>query len=316
VTVLEKPLKRRTLHEVLSAVFDRRLYGTAFFAESIPLLAITFSVQVAVYVGLKSPMLYAYMPLFVILVILSAIWSKNMSGKEVHSMGHFRVFLFSLASVMASLAPFTVSKPSDPWLATSEFLLLYGISTLALTIAVVEITVYGQRISLRNSMKLDAEFFKKQKKTWAEKLTDFPNSDDIISRVDGAKAVPQLFDSGSFGLALLWSWAVMEQTLDAVAEGAISKEPATRKIFRHKNDFRKPYLEQMENLGFCPDLSKSRDDEKITLEEFYSARNAFAHRNIRPTFQQTFGAMATLKSFVEEMPEILKGLRVGAPAQN
>lgn len=307
MAVLEKPLKRRTLREVLSAVFDRRLYGTAFFAESIPLLAITFSVQVAVYVGLKSPMLYAYIPLFVILVILSAIWSKNMSGKEAHSMGHFRIFLFSLASVMASLAPFTVSKPPDPWLATAEFLLLYGISTLALTIAVVEITVYGQRISLRNSMKLDAKFFEKQKKAWAEKLTDFPNSDNIVNCIDGAKVVPQLFDNGSFGLALLWSCNIMEQTIDAIAEGMITIEPARQEMFRDQDNIRRGYPKQMGNLGFSPNLDKNRKDERISLEKlWHSVRNDFAHRNIRPTFQQTFGAMATLKSFIEEMPDILQ----------
>ena len=309
MALLKKTVKQRTLREVLSAIFDRRLYGTAFFIYSVPLLIVTFSIQMAVYIGLKSPMLYAYIPLFVILVILSAVWSKNMSSREVPSMGYFRLLLFSLASVMASLAPFTVSQPSDPWLATAQFLLLYGISTLVLTFAVVEITVYGQRISLRNSVKSDVEFFKKQKKVWAEKLADFPNSDNIVTCIDGAKVVPQLFDSGSFGLTLLWSCAVMEQTIDAVAEGVISKEPSRREMFRHKNNFRKAYLEQMENLGFCPDLSKSRDDEKITLEDLYSVRNDFAHRNVLPTFQQTFGAMATLKSFIEEMPEILQGLK-------
>lgn len=313
---MEKPAKRQILRELVSVIFDRRLYGTAFFTSSVPLLILTFSIQMIVYVVLKTPMMFAYIPLFVMLVIISALGSKNMSGREVHSMGHFHILLFSLTSVMASLAPFTVSQPSDPWLATAEFLFLYGISTLALTFAVVEITVYGQRISLRNSMKLDAEFFKKQKKIWAEKLSEFPNSDNIVSSINEGKAVPQLFDSGLFGLAVLWSCAVMEQTLDAVAEGVISREPAKREIFRHKNDFRKAPLEQMENLGFCPELSKSRDDEQITLKDLYSVRNDFAHRSVLPTFQQTFGAMATLKSFVEEMPEILQGLKVGEHVQH
>jgi hypothetical protein len=169
--------------------------------------------------------------------------------------------------------------------------------------------VYGQRVSLRRSMGLTVDFFKKQKKAWTERLANFPNSDNIVNCIDGAPAVTELFDHGSFGLALLWSCAVMEQILDAVAEGVISREPARRKIFRHKNDYRKAPLEQMENLGFCPDLSKSRDDEKITLKDLYSVRNEFAHRSVLPTFQQTFGAMATLKSFIEEMPEILQGLR-------
>jgi hypothetical protein len=316
VAPLEKPAKRHVLRELFSVIFDRRLYGTAFFTSSFPLLILTFSIQMIVYVVLKTPLMYVYISVFVMLVILSALWSKNMSCREFHSMGHFRIFLFSLTGVMASLAPFTVSQPSDPWLAIAEFLFLYGISTLALTFAIVEITVYGQRISLRNSMKLDAEFFKKQKKIWAEKLSKFPNSDNIVNCINEGKAVPQLFDSGSFGLAVLWSCAVMEQTLDAVAEGVISREPSKREIFRHKNDFRKAALEQMENLGFCPDLSKSRDDEQITLKDLYLVRNDFAHRSVLPTFQQTFGAMATLKSFVEEMPEILQGLKIGEHIQH
>jgi hypothetical protein len=95
----------------------------------------------------------------------------------------------------------------------------------------------------------------------------------------------------------------------AVAEGVIVKEPTKREIFRHKNDYPKTTIDQLENLGFCPDLSESQDDEKISLKDLYSARNDFAHRSILPTFQQTFGAMKTLKSFVEEMPEILQGLK-------
>jgi len=309
VAPLKKPVKRRTLREVLSTIFDRRLYGTAFFIYSAPLLIVTFSIQMAIYIGLGSPMLYAYVPLFVMLVILSALWSKNVSfGREVPSMGQFRLFLFSLASMMASLAPFKVSQPADSLQAAAQFFILYGISTLALTVAVVEITIYGQRISLRDSMKLNVEFFTKQKKIWAEKLAGFPNSDNIVSRIDGAKVVPQLFDSGSFGLALLWSCNVMEQTIDAVADGIISREPARREAFRDQDNFRRGYPKQMENLGFSPNLDKNRNDEKIKLEKlWHSVRNDFAHRNIRPTFQQTFGAMTILKSFVEEMPEVLQG---------
>jgi hypothetical protein len=309
VAQLEKPKEQRILRETFLAIFDRRLFGASFLIDSIPFLAVIFTIQITIYVALNSVMLYFYVPLFIILVFVSGFWSKNMSfrHREVHSMGQFRVFLFSLASVMASLAPFTVSRPSDPWQATAQFLLLYGISTLALTIAVVEITVYGQRISLRNSMKLDAEFFTKQKKVWTEKLSEFPNSDNIVSCIDGAKAVPQLFDSGSFGLALLWSCNIMEQTIDAIADGIISRDTEKQELFRRQGNFPKRYPEQMANLGFSPNLDKNRDDEKITPEAlWHNVRNDFAHRNIRPTFQQTFGAMTTLKSFFEEMPEILQ----------
>ena len=183
-------------------------------------------------------MLYIHVPLFVTLLMVSGFGSKNMSPRahkrEIHSMGPIRVFLFTLISVMASVAPFIVSQPSDPWLAPAQYPLLYGISTLALTIAVVEITIYGQRISLRTSLGLTDDFFKNQKEIWAEKLADFPNSDNIVNCLDGVPAVTASFDHGSFGLALLLSFAVMEQTLDEVAEGVLSREPEKRGIFRHK----------------------------------------------------------------------------------
>jgi len=305
---MEKPKEQRTRREALFAVLDRRLYGRSFFVNSGPFLAVIFAIQMTIYISLNSWMLYIYVPLFIALVIVSGFGSKNMSShkRETYSMGSFRVFLFSLISVMASAIPFTISQPSDPWLAAAQYLLLFGISTLALTLAVVEITVYGQRISLRMSMELTDDFFKNQKKIWVEKLADFPNSDNIVNCINGAPAVTASFDHGSFGLALLWSFAVMEQTIDAVAEGVISREPEKRGIFRHKKNFRKSFVDQMENLGFRPDLSKSRNDEKITLKDLYSVRNDFAHRSVLPTFQQTFGAMATLKSFVEEMPDILR----------
>jgi hypothetical protein len=307
---LEKPKKQRIWHEVLLRI-DRRLYGRSFFVNSVPFLAVIFILKITIYISLNSPMLYIHVPLFFTLVIVSGFGSKNMSShkREIHSMGRFRVFLFTLISVMASVAPFIVSQPSDPWQATAQYPLLYGISTLALTIAVVEITIYGQRISLRMSLELTDDFFKNQKEIWAEKLADFPNSDNIVNCLDGVPAVTASFDHGSFGLALLLSFAVMEQTLDEVAEGVISREPEKRGIFRHKKGFRRSFVDQIENLGFHPDLRKSREDEKIPLKELYLVRNDFAHRSILPTFQQTFGAMATLKSFVEEMPGILQGLK-------
>jgi hypothetical protein len=318
VLQLEKPKKQRTRRELLLAILDRRLYGRSFFGNSVPFLIVIFAIQMTIYISLNSWMLYLYTPLFFMLVFVSGFGSKNMSSRkrETHSMGQFRIFLFSFISVMASAAPFTISQPSDPVLATGQYLLLYGISTLALTLAVTEITIYGQRLSLRRSMRLTADFFKNQKKAWAEKLVGFPNSDNIVKCIDGTSAVTEAFDHGSFGLALLWSWAVMERTLEAVAEGAISRDPTKREIFRHKNDYPRTAIDQLENLGFDPDLSQVRDDEKKSLKDLYSARNDFAHRSVLPSFQQTFRAMATLKSFVEEMPEILQGLKVGAPAQN
>lgn len=309
---MDKPKKQRIWHKVLLQIFDRRLYGRSFFVNSVPFLVVIFALQIMIYFLLNSPMLYIHVPLFVTLLIVSGFGSKNMSPRahkrEIHSMGPIRVFLFTLISIMASVAPFIVSQPSDPWLATAQYPVLYGLSTLALTMAVVEITLYGERISLRMSLELTDDFFKNQKEIWAEILADFPNSDNIVNCLDGVSAVTASFDHGSFGLALLLSFAVMEQILDEVAEGVISREPKKGWIFRHKKNFRKSFVDQIENLGFHPDLRKIQEDEKIPLKELYLVRNDFVHRSILPTFQQTFGVMATLKSFVEDMPGILQDL--------
>ena len=163
---MEKHKGQLTLHEALFAILDRRLYGRSFFVRSAPFLAVIFTLQMTIYISLSSPLLYFYAPLFVALVIVSGFGSKNMSShtRETWSMGRFRVFLFSVISVMSTAVPFTIRQPSDPWLATGQYLLLFSISAIALTLAVTEITVDGQRISLRNSMKLTEDFFKNQKK--------------------------------------------------------------------------------------------------------------------------------------------------------
>jgi hypothetical protein len=122
------------------------------------------------------------------LIFVSGLGSKNL-GREVHNMGRFRGFLFLVASVLASTLPFTLAQPSDPLYGLYRFRLLFCISTVALTIAVVEVTVWGQRVSLRNNMQLTDDFFKKQKKVWEEKLASFPNSTNIIDSLDDGSYV-------------------------------------------------------------------------------------------------------------------------------
>ena len=222
-------------------------------------------------------------------------------------MGHFRCFLFTLASVLASVAPFVVQQPADPLGASLQFALLYTISVLALTMAIVETTVYGQRLSLRKNMQLTNEFFKKQEKMWKEKLEGFPNSENIIESIDDSRAVATLFDRGAFGLAVLWSCNIMEQTIDAIAEGIISKNPEKKDLFRKQDNTPVRYPKQLENIGFKPNLAKNRKDEQITTEAlWHEIRRNIAHYNHKPTFQQTYGAIYILNSFIKEMPEILQ----------
>jgi hypothetical protein len=172
-------------------------------------------------------MLYAYAFLFVLLILVSGLGSKNVNRRrEIRSMGRFNIFLFVFVSVMASSTPFLISQPSDPLQASMQFLTLYGISTTAFIIAITEITIYSQRLSLCDSLGLTSVFLKKQKKIWSENLADFPNSDNIVNSIGSASAVTELFSHGSFGLALLWSFAVMEQTIDEVAESVILRNPA------------------------------------------------------------------------------------------
>lgn len=102
-------MKRAKHQEILRAILDKRLYGLdTFFLISGPLLTVGFVIQVIIYLALNRLMLYVYIPLFALMVLVSALGSKNFAG-EVNNMGYFRCSLFSLASVIASIAPFVVN---------------------------------------------------------------------------------------------------------------------------------------------------------------------------------------------------------------
>jgi hypothetical protein len=304
-------MKKQVLREILRAIIDRRLFGLGtFFLCSGPLLAVGFVIQVIIYLSFNRLLLYIYVPSFVFLVLVSGLASKNFASREVNNMGHFRCFLFMIASVLASLAPFAVNLPEDPLMATYQFSLLYIIYTLSLTMAVVEVTVYGQRISLRNHMQLTDDYLKKQRKIWKEKLEKFPNSENIIKGIDDSRAVATLFDRGSFSLAVLWSCNVMEQVIDAVADGIISRNPKKRELFKKQDNSPLRYPKQLQNLGFKLALEKNKKEEQITTEIlWHEIRKNVAHYNYRPTFQQTYGAIYILISFITEMPDILQDWR-------
>lgn len=250
---------------MFSAIFDKRLYGSSFVLNVVPFLAIGLTLQVLIYLVLNRLMLIVYLPLFVTLILISALASKNF-GREVNNMGYTRGFLFFIVAVLASVTPFTIKAPANPMQASFQFILLSGVSTTALIIAIVEITVCGQRVSLRNNMQLTEDFFKKQKQVWKQLLVDFPNSENIIQSIDGFKAIPMLFDKGSFSLAVLWSCNVMEQTTDAIADGLISKNPTIKELFKKEDNSPVRYSKQLGNLGFDPGLKNSMNKEKMTTE--------------------------------------------------
>lgn len=299
-------MNRLSYRRVLEAIFDKRLYGQDFFWVSGPPLGLAFFLQALIFFEINQLMLYIYVFFFALLVLVSALGSKNFR-REVNNIGRIGCFLFILASALGSLAPFTVHLPSDPLVALLQFALLFGAWFGAFMMAIFETTIFGQRLSLRGNLKLTDEFFKKQSKVWKEKLLGFPNSEEIIRSIDGSRALVTLFDKGSFGLVVLWSCNVMEQTIDAIAKGVISRNPEKRNLFRKPDNSPQRYTKQLEILGFKPDLSKNKEDEQITTEAlWHDIRNNIAHHNIKPTFQQTYGAIYILNSFLREMPEILQ----------
>jgi hypothetical protein len=304
-------MKEQKSRRIFSAIFDKRLYGlSSFVFTSVPFLAIGLTLQVLIYLALNRLMLIVYLPLFAMLILMSALGSKNF-GREVNNMGYTRGFLFFIAAVLASLTPFILKAPANPIQASFQFILLSGVSVLALIMAVVEITVCGQRVSLRNNMQLTEDFFKKQKQVWKQLLVDFPNSESIIKSIDEFQAIPVLFDKGSFSLAVLWSCNVIEQTTDAIAEGIISKNPTKMELFRKEDNSPIRYPKQLRNLGFNPNLENNKEDERVTTEVlWHEIRRKVAHYNYRPTFEETFGATFILTSFIKEMPNLLQNFEM------
>jgi hypothetical protein len=147
----------------------------------------------------------------------------------------------------------------------------------------------------------------KQKKVWEKKLADLPNLENILISIDSGRFVATLFDRGSFNLAVLWSCNLMEQIVDAVVAEIISRNPQRMEFFKKEDSGPVGYPKQLRNLGFKPSIEKNRKDEQITTEAlWHKIRNDIAHRNYKPTFQQTSGTICILVSFMEEMPEILE----------
>ena len=298
-------MKRPKLQKMIHAIIDKRLYGFSFFLLSGPLLAVGFVIEVLIEYTLNRAMLLFYVPIFIALVLVSGLGSKNY-GQEIPNMGHFRGFLFLIASVLAVPLPFLLRFPND-LNGLFQFSLTFAISTLALTIAIIEVTVFGQRVSLRNKIGLTDDFFKNQKKVWKKNLEDFPNSEKIITCIEDGRFVAALFDRGSFNLTILWSCNAMEKIVDAVAEEITLKTPERKALFRKLDNSRLGYPKQLENLGFKPQVENSRKDEQISMEVlWHEIRRDIAHKNYKPTFQQTSGAICILVSFMKEMPEILE----------
>jgi hypothetical protein len=300
-------MKRPELRQILHAILDKRLYGFSFFFSSGPLLAIGFLIEVIIYYVLNRQMLSFYVLLFIALVLTSGLGSKNyVQTREVPNMGYFRGFLFLIASVLAAVTPFVFSFSQDIY-GLFQFSLAFGISTAALTTAILEVTVLGQRVSLRKSIQLDEDFFKKQKKIWEEKLRGFPNLETILGCVDDGRVVVSLFDRGSFNLAVLWSCDVMEEIIDTAADGIIQKDEKKRELFRTEKGSPRRYPLQLKNFKYVHRQKSCRKNEEMTVDKLWDkVRNRIAHYHYLPSFDETFGALIIFISFMENFPETLK----------
>lgn len=292
------------LNGIANAIFDKRLYGTNFFLLSGPFLGLGFGIEITIISQIRPEMLLLYFPIFIVVVLMTGLESKNFT-REVNNIGRVRGVLFLLASVIAVITPFLIGTQND-FYGLFRFSITFLISTVALIFAIFEITIYGQRASLRSSLQLTKGFIKDKKEAWKGQLENFPNSEKIINNIDECQFILGLFDRGAFDLTILWVCNIMEKVIDTATDQIISKDPEKAILFRREDNHRLSYPKQLQNLGFNPNLSNQRKDEQKTLEElWHEIRNRIAHHNVKPTFQETAGAINLFISFMNEIPQVL-----------
>jgi len=252
-------------------------------------------------------MLWIYVPIFISLVLVSGLASKNFTRRTVHNTGYIDCFLFLLVSVLASTLPFILMQQSVTAWGLLQLSLVFAVSTIATIMAIVEVAVLGQRISLRESALLEGHFFRKQKRLWETKLKGFNNGKKIVSYLDEGEQIATFFERGYFSMVILWSCNIMEKILDAVGEEILSRSRSKKELYRKDDNSRLGYPQQLKNLGFKAKVENCRKTEQISVEAlWHEIRNDVAHRNYKPTFQQTYGAMCILVSFLKDMPTILE----------
>lgn len=255
--------------------------------------------------ALNRLMLLFFVPTFLVLILVSGLGSKNFQ-REVPNMGHFRSFLFLIVCALAIFFPF-LAKYSDDMYGFFQFLLTFSVSAVALIVAIVEVTVLGQRISLRANLHLDDSFFKKQKTLWEKDLEGFPNSERIIEKIDDGKFIPVLFDRGSFNLVVLWTCNLMEEIIDASVDGIIQKDPTKKLTFKNEKGGPLRYPSQLKNLNYVHRQAVGRESEQMSVEDLWDkVRNSIAHHNHRPTFDQTFATLTIFVQFMGEFPKTLQ----------
>ncbi len=181
-----------------------------------------------------------------------------------------------------------------------------AVTDTALLLAILQITVLGQRVSLRRSVPLTDDFFKKQKEEWRNNLQGFPNLDEILRSLDDGQYIAGLFEKGSFNLAVLWSCSTIEKIIDSTADGIISITPEKTSLFRKQNGLPQHYPSQLKILGYSLKIEKQDNSEQMNIFTLWELRNKIAHDNYKPTFSETYCALTILVSVVHEFPKTLQ----------
>lgn len=278
---------------------DRRLYGVVFFYRSLPFVVIGLVVQSYVFALFFPQLLLVYVTVYITLLVFSGLLAKN-SGREFHAMDWSLAYIFLTTSILGLGFAFSANFEITPLGFLQAFLVVIVPET-ALLLSSIIITVLGQRVSLRYSFGMSDGVFGKARKRWEQELDTFPNLDNILSSLDEGRFVASLFDKGFFNLAILWSCNVMEKIVDATATEIVSQMPDKEPLFRYEGGRRRPYPEQLNNLGYG-----LQETYKTALWRVWDVRRKIAHYNHRPTFNETAEVLRTLISFAEEMPRILK----------
>jgi len=298
-------MKNSKLNSMLDIIKDKNLYGRNFFFSSLPSLIVGLVIQYYIYYLLTPQLLIIYVPFYFGLIFLvSGLFTKNFK-KEFHPMELWLAYLLFYTSVFskafAVIAPF-----ENTFIGFLERLLVMIISEPAFIFSLITLVVLGQRFSLRNNVGLRDNFFDKEKNRWKSELGGFPNLDKILESLDGGRFVANLFDKGFFNLTILWSCNVMEEVIDAITNGIISKIPEKKTLFRTEEGRPLSYPLQLKNLGYKPYQENRNKEKRPDIDTlWHQVRNKIAHHNYKPTFNETNETIKILTSFIKEMPMIL-----------
>lgn len=300
-------------------VADRRLYGASFFYVSFIPLVIGLITQFVTQIlpRRQSPVFFLpYVVGYFLVIVFSAIPAKNVSAAKKFFAFHPIGFLSTLALLFLSSISiyFTfIFNPENRLMGLFVNLAVFIFAQVGFIFSVLNIAVIGQRVSLRNSVKLKDDFFKEGRERWEKELGGFPNLNKILENLDEGKYLAGLFERGSFDLVVLWSSNIIANIVDTATDVIIRRFPDKERLFRiskvnkagetYVNSERYPV--QLSNLGFSFQKGNEDEKEKFNLEILWQTRNDIAHRNEKPTFFETIETLQVMVSFTNDVPKLL-----------